>query len=125
MPGKVIIVHDNKKFLSDLTAATAAAGFMPIACENTMIALELLDTSHDFTLLITRIAYASGFPHGLSLALIARRKIIGLKVLFVGRPELAEYVSDIGDFLPFPIEANCVIAKIKSMTERVQRAIVK
>jgi hypothetical protein len=51
-------------------------------------------------LLITRVNLPPGSPHGVSLAMMARRKIPDLKVLFIARPEQQEHTDGIGEFIP-------------------------
>ena len=54
-----------------------------------MAALDALENAQRVEVLITRVRFPPGKPNGIALALMARHKRPGIKVLFTARPEFA------------------------------------
>jgi DNA-binding response OmpR family regulator len=64
-------------------------------------------------LLITRIQFAAGKPHGIALASRARTR--GIKVLFVALPQYAKDAEGLGAFLPMPVSPSVVVAAVQQL----------
>lgn len=77
-----------------------------------MDALRALEGAEAVELLITRVRFPPGKPHGLSLARMARSRRPHLKVLFAARSDMAEHTEGIGELVQHPVD----------MTKLVERA---
>ena len=66
----------------------------------------MLREAGQIELLITSVLFPGGTPHGVSLALMARTKRPGIKVLFVGKDELRKHTEGIGELLPLETEVS-------------------
>src|SRR6266852_450287 len=75
-PGKctVLLVEDNEPFRRAVVDALEQSDFRVICCASTSEALDLLDASQTFEVLISRVRVPQGQPHGLSLACITRAR---------------------------------------------------
>jgi DNA-binding response OmpR family regulator len=109
MPARVAIVHDDLVFLEPLTAALRDAGHDVAAFDDPMVAWDALSVSGRAELLITRIQFGPGKPHGIALAQWARSNRSGIKVLFTARPEFEPHAEGLGVFLPTPTETSVVV----------------
>jgi DNA-binding response OmpR family regulator len=70
--------------------------FEVVHVDDSMVALALLETGRKVDLLLTDIAMPEGMPHGVSLALMARRYVQDVKVLFLtGHPHLLEAAGEL------------------------------
>jgi hypothetical protein len=56
-------------------------------------------------------------PNGLSLVNMTRRRLPGIKVLFMARPEHQEHALGIGEFMAYPVS-------IPELVERVSRILI-
>jgi DNA-binding response OmpR family regulator len=116
MPARIVLVHDDTDFANRAAAAIRAAGYDIVAFEGSMAALEALtESAKTVKLLITRVNFGPGSPHGVSLAMMARRKIMDLKVLFLARPEQQEHAMDIGEFMPAPVTIPELVDRVSAM----------
>jgi hypothetical protein len=66
-------------------------------------------------MLITRVAFREGMPHGVSLALMARADHRHIKILFLARPEMTGYTEGVGEVLIMPALAEDVVAKVREV----------
>jgi DNA-binding NtrC family response regulator len=115
MPARVAVVHDDPIFLNGTVSALKRAGYDVASFSQSMAAISALDTQQRVDILITRVGFPEGTPHGVALALMARTKRPGLKVLFTARPEMARHTEDIGEVLVAPVTAEGVLAKVREM----------
>jgi len=74
-------------------------------------------------LLITRVEFAPGKPHGVALARMARLKLPGIKVLFTALPQYAEHAEGLGAFLPTPVDVADLVAVVERLLEASDRPI--
>lgn len=91
------------------------AGYEVAAFSETPAALAAIEAGRCIAMMITRVTFPEGMPHGISLALMARIKHPNLKILFIAWPELAEYAEGVGEVLQTPVLAEDVVAKVKEM----------
>jgi len=75
-----------------------------------MAALDALSAAERVDLLITRIGFPPGKPHGISLARMAKSRRPAIRVLFTTRPEFVGHIGDIGEVLPTPIDIPTLLA---------------
>ena len=80
-----------------------------------MAATDALEEAQPIQVLITRVLFPEGQPHGVALARMARLKHPGVRVLFVAFPKTEAYTEGVGYFLPAP----AVTADIVGAVERI------
>jgi hypothetical protein len=66
-------------------------------------------------ILVTRIQFGPGNPHGVALAHSARSRCPGVRVLFVAQPWFKNDVAGIGLFLPRPVSVPEVAEAVGRM----------
>jgi hypothetical protein len=64
---------------------------------------------------VTRVIFPAGQPNGVALALMARVKRPGVKVLFAALPELREHTEGIGKIIPAPADPAEIAARVGKM----------
>ena len=99
MSANVVIVHDEPVFSLRVVTALRHAGFDVVAFADPIDALNDIQAGQPVDVLITRVTFPEGSPHGVSLALVLRAKYPGLKVVFAARAERIEHTEGIGDDL--------------------------
>ena len=104
MPARIVVVHDDPEFIDGTMAALVAAGHDVRAFTDTMSALKALERAQRVEVLVTPVVFPAGQPNGVSLALIAKLKRPGVKVLFAAEHETREHTEGLGDFLPAPAD---------------------
>jgi len=102
MAAHTVIVHDEPAFLHGAAGALRLAGYDVAAFTDPMDALAWLEADRT-ELLITRVRFGEGKPHGISLGLMAKNRQPGTKVLFMALPEYAGAASDVGTVLISPV----------------------
>jgi hypothetical protein len=85
------------------------------AVTNRMSAIEALEDARQIEMLVTRVTFPEGEPNGVALALMARVKKPGLKVLFVALPEMQAHTEGVSEFLPVPADLADMVALIGKM----------
>jgi hypothetical protein len=68
--------------------------------------------------MVTKVDFGPGKAHGVSLALMMRSRLPGLKVLFIARPEFKEHTIGIGEFIATPISASDLLATVDRIIAR-------
>jgi hypothetical protein len=68
---------------------------------------------------LTRVTFPEGRPHGVSLALVLRRKYPGLRVVFTGRVNRIEHTEGIGELVPHPVDLERLVAAVAQAVEGV------
>jgi hypothetical protein len=86
-----------------------------VASGVTISAADGLRTSQRIEVLITRITFGAGQPHGVALARMARVKRPSVKVLFVARPEFLAHTEGIGEFLPMWAATADIVGAVERM----------
>jgi DNA-binding NtrC family response regulator len=117
MPARVVVVHDDPLFIEQVTTALRDRGLTVAVFEDPMKALDGLETAQLIELLITRVQFAPGKPNGISLALMARTKRPGMKVLLVALPEFARLAAGIGEFMPAPINVPDLVVAAERLLQ--------
>jgi DNA-binding NtrC family response regulator len=117
MPVRIVVVHDDPKFRDFAVTALQAAGYDTKAFAGTMAALDALEAAARIELIITRVRFPEGTPHGVSLASMALTKKRGLRVLFVARGENREHTEGLGEFLTAPVTGSELVASVDRILE--------
>jgi DNA-binding response OmpR family regulator len=118
MPARIVVVHDDRDFIEATAMALRAAGYDVAAFLDPMAAHIALDAAQNVEVLITCVEFPVGKSNGVSLALMARARCPGIKVLFAA---LAEYRADttgLGEFLPMPVAPADIVATVDVMLRR-------
>ena len=104
MPAQIVIVHDDESFLLAATDVLKEAGYEVAPFNDPMVALDVLAGARTVQLLISRVEFAPGKPHGVALARMTRLKLPGIKVLFTAQSKYAGHTAGLGAFLPMPVD---------------------
>jgi DNA-binding NtrC family response regulator len=112
VPARVVVVHDEPKFSKQTVDALRLVGYEVAAFTDPMAALDALENAQRVEVLITRVRFPPGKPNGIALALMARHKRPGIKVLFTARPEFAQHAEGVGEFMPMPASPQELVASV-------------
>ena len=118
MPSRVVVAHDDQHFLDHAGAALRLAGLDVVCCPGSMQALRALQESEAVDLLITRVRFPEGTPHGLSLAMMARYRRPGIKVLFSARPDMEKYTEALGELVHYSADVSELVEAAVKMLQR-------
>ena len=113
MPARIVLVHDDHTFSEAVVEALQAADHDVAAFDDVLAAWEALREASTIEVLITRVQFGPGKPHGVSLAQFARTSCPRVRILFVARPEYAAHAEGNGVFLPMPVEPRTVVETVK------------
>jgi two-component SAPR family response regulator len=117
LPARIVVVHSELEFVDEAMGALTIAGYEAAAFTDPMLALDTLEAAHRVELLITDVRFARGKPNGISLALMARHKQPGIKILFTALPEYAERAEGLGEFTPLPVRISDLVAVVDKLLE--------
>jgi DNA-binding NtrC family response regulator len=115
VPAKIVVVHDDPDFLAGTVTALRTAGYEVALFTDSMSATHALRDARLIEVLITRIRFPEGTPHGLTLARSALLKYPGLKVLFVAAPATQDFAVGIGEFLSMSVKPAKVVRTVDRM----------
>jgi DNA-binding response OmpR family regulator len=110
MPAQIVLVHDDAVFAGEARRALMQEGYDVMVFPDPLVALDTLETAVHLELLITRVGFSAGRSNGASLALMARYKRPGVKILLLCRPEFMTEVEDLGEVLAAPVTVSEVVA---------------
>ena len=97
------MVHDEPSFLDPLVTSLRAVGHDVAAFADPMVAWDALNLSSAVEILVTRVQFASGKPHGIALGRWARTNCPNVRIMFVALPEFETDIGDLGVLLPRPV----------------------
>jgi DNA-binding NtrC family response regulator len=103
------------EFAGPTAMALRTAGYDVSSFSDTMSALAAIDAEAGFDVLVTRVGFAPGQPHGVSLAQMALVKRPRVSVLFVGASERREHTEGVGELLVAPVTAAAVVERVGKM----------
>lgn len=109
MPAPIIVVHDNSHTRGVATNALRDAGYEVTAFDNPMAVLDALDSPTRLRLLVTRMDFGAGKLNGAALARMVRYRQPAAQVVFVARDENRDYTTDLGEFLPVPLDPKALV----------------
>ena len=112
MTARIILVHDDHVFAEDVCRALHCAGYDVVVFAHPLEALAAIEQSDPANILITRVQFPVGMPHGIALAQMVRMKRPAMKILITGKPQFAEHAHDIGTFLAHPVHSDQVVAAV-------------
>ena len=117
MADRVMVVHHEREFAKRLTTALRHEGHDVTTYQDPMHALEALAAPQRVAVLVLPMQFPPGKPNGLALALQALHKRPEIKVLFCDPPTGDEVVTDLGQFLPAPINVPNVAAAVARLLQ--------
>lgn len=117
MPARIVVVLDEPTAADQVAALLQAQSYDAISLRDSMIALDALAGATHVELLVTSLNHGSGKPNGISLALMARQRRPGMKVMFAGDEALAHHTDGLGTFLASPIKIEDVVSAAIRMLE--------
>lgn len=102
MAGKaVVVVHPDPAHGCAITEVCRASGFDVIAFTDPIDALSHIERSA-IDALVTAVRFARGALHGIALALMARYRHTGLKVLLIAEPRDQAEAQRVARCVPAP-----------------------
>jgi DNA-binding NtrC family response regulator len=113
MPATIVVVHDEPESLGEITEGLRSAGYDVAAFLDPLAAIAALERAR---VLITRVQFTRGRPHGIALAQMAQVRRPGIKLVFTALPEYELEAKALGEFLPLPI-------RMPELLETVDRLI--
>jgi DNA-binding NtrC family response regulator len=118
MTARIVIVHDDSDLTQQVVSALRDTGHDVAAFIDPLVALGALDDAERVEVLVTRVTFPKGRSNGVSLAMMARVRRPGVKVLFAEFEEDREHVDGLGEFLPLPVTATTVVEAVsRSLAE--------
>jgi hypothetical protein len=103
MPARIVVALNEPGFADEAEAMLRGQGYDAKALPDSMAALEALEGAYLIELLVTCPNFPDRKPNGVALARMARTKRPGIKVLFVGPPELEHFTEGLGAYRHSPI----------------------
>jgi DNA-binding NtrC family response regulator len=119
----VLLVEDDAALRYAAERHLIAAGISVVAVATTMAALKVLaeQSAQAVDVLVTDIVMPEGNPHGIALALMAKRRLPKLQVIYVtGYRDVVDALGHPLDapMLAKPLDLNVLCAEIHRLTSR-------
>jgi DNA-binding NtrC family response regulator len=116
----ILVIDDDEDLGALIRDYLREERLLALFLQDSMVALRMLDEGLRVDLLLTDIAMTEGTPNGVSLALLARRRIPNLPVLFMtGYPDLLDEVENLpGKVFVKPFE-------LAELTQEIRRNLTK
>ena len=115
MAAVVLVVHNDVETQRLALTALNSAGHEAIVFDDPMTALDALDGGIGPDLLITRANFDRGKINGATLARMVKLKCPACAVLFIALPENCPHVTNVGEFLPLPVNREALIAAMERL----------
>ena len=114
----ILLVDDDLALGGVIKDYLSEEDFEVIHVNDSMVALGVLDTGRKIDLLLTDIVMPEGMPHGVSLALMARRYVQDVEILFMtGHPHVLEAVGEL------PGKAFVKPVDLAELTQEIRRRL--
>jgi DNA-binding NtrC family response regulator len=124
MPARVVVVHDEPRFLEEVAADLRLAGCQVATFADPIAAWDALATAQLTEVLVTQIVFPPGKSNGVALARMARAKRKEIQVAFSATPEVAAAAEDLGTILPASMSAHEVVATVQRLLQRPRYPLV-
>lgn len=118
MPARIVFVHDDPEFLAHASTALRLATYEVATFSGSMDALRALEGAETVELLITRVRFPAGTPHGIALVRMARQRRPSLKIIFTAREEMEEFTEDLGELIPHPVSIPDLVEAVNKLLDR-------
>jgi DNA-binding NtrC family response regulator len=116
VPARIVFVHDDPSFREPLVAALNAAGHDVARFADSIAAWDALYAANWIEILVTRVQFGPGKPHGVALANSARARRPDVRVLLLALPQFRNDAKGVGLFIPIP-------ANVPEVAETVERML--
>jgi DNA-binding response OmpR family regulator len=103
VPARVVVVHDDVTFREPLVSSLKADGHDVMGFADSALAWDALRTARAIEILVTRVDFGAGKPHGIALARWARNQRPMVRVLFLAREMFQLEAMGLGEFLALPV----------------------
>jgi DNA-binding response OmpR family regulator len=115
----ILVTDDDEDLGALIRDYLCEERILALFVHDSMAALRMLDDGLRIDLLLTDLAMGAGTPNGVSLALLARRRIPNLPVLFMtGYPDLLEMVNLPGKVIVKPFD-------LAELAQEIRRNLTK
>ena len=108
MPAAVLVVHQETNVRERILTALRAAGHSAAGFDDPLMALDAIESDSRVRVLVTRVDFGEGRLNGIALARMLHHKRLGVKVVFVGRPEYAQQLGESDPFFPHPVDTEAL-----------------
>jgi hypothetical protein len=115
IPARVVVVHDEPSFLEPLVTSLTAVGVDVAGFADSLLAWDALQFSGGVEILVTRVQFQPGRPHGVTLAKWVRERSPTVRILFVALPEFQPDIGNVGVLLPRPVSVPQVAETVCRM----------
>lgn len=115
MPARIVLVHDEPELLAAFEAKLRSTGHDVAAFRDSVSAFDALSSPRRVEILVTRLLFQPGRPHGLALAGAARMTRPLLKTIFLVRPDVLHHVADEDRVLVTPVSPDLVVQVVEEL----------
>jgi DNA-binding NtrC family response regulator len=115
MPARIVVVHDDTKFVDELAEGLRAEGHEVATFPDPIAAWDALEAAQKSEVLVTRVSFPPGRSNGMALALMARTHRREIKVLFLARQDYAEEIREVGMYLLITAAPGEVADEVKRL----------
>lgn len=115
MAAPILVVHQETEVLDMILSALRSAGYEAAGFNDSVTALDAVETDSRVKVLVTRIDFGERKLNGIALVRMLRHKFRrDIKVIFVGREANRQFVdSGAGEFLPHPIDPSLLLDAVR------------
>jgi CheY-like chemotaxis protein len=121
-PARIVLVHDEPKFVDGLENALRRAGHQVATFSDPLTAWTSLEAPRRIEVLITRLEFPPGKSNGLALARMAHARHRDINVIFTATARFARQVDEVDTFLPTPVAPSVVVETVERMLANAQAA---
>lgn len=118
MPARIVLVHDDLEFLAALEDKLRTAGHDVAAFGDSISGFDALRSPRRIEVLVTRILFQPGRPHGLSLAAAARMSRPSVKVIFIASKEMAHHAAGADRVFVMPVSLDQIVQAVEELLNR-------
>ena len=115
MPARIVLVHDDFEFLTALEGKLRDIGHDVAVFEDSNRAFDALRSPQRIEVLVTRVLFRPGQPHGIALANAARMTQPSLKVIFTALPEVAHHATGQGRMFIMPVQPDQIVQAVEEL----------
>jgi len=105
---RAIVVHDDHATRELATNVLRDTGYQVTAFDSPMQVLDAMDAATRIWVVVTRVDFGSRKLNGAALARMVRLRQPATKVVFVARDENRRYTTELGEFLPMPLDPEAL-----------------
>jgi DNA-binding NtrC family response regulator len=115
VPARIVVVYADTEFSEELATRLRTEGHDVATFPDPLAAWDALEAAKLTEVLVTRVEFPPGRSNGVSLALMARSKRPGIRVLFLALPKYAEAIEGVGTLLALPVSVEEAAEAVKRL----------